>query len=113
MAYQGPEVPLHSRSGDCWAVGACVHAMAVGNPPIKKTPRGWKRDEWLERREARKVVKLTTRGYSWELDEALYKVLRTEPADRLKGRELVKTVERFLDRWDGEDESLSEWALPS
>lgn len=68
MAYQGPEIPLHSRAGDRWAIGACIHDMGVGSPPIKRVPHGEDARTWVYRQDARKVIKLRTKGYSPQLD---------------------------------------------
>lgn len=111
LLWQGPEIPIHSRAGDCWAVGACIHAMATGSPPISAAPRGVASREWAEAPTARKVKDLTINGYSTYLDDALYKVMRTNPNDRLTGRGLVKRVERGYEDWGGRVEPLDSWAL--
>ena len=109
--WQGPEVPIHSSAGDCWAVGACIHAMVTGSPPLKPAPAGVPVREWVVKPEARKVADLRLHGYSGHLDNAVYKVLRTVPSDRLIGRELVKRVERGEDDWRGPVIPLEPWAL--
>ncbi|KAL8825349.1 MAG: hypothetical protein Q9191_004472 [Dirinaria sp. TL-2023a] len=110
--YQGPEIPLHSREGDCWAVGACLHQMTIGCPPLAPTPYGVNHDDWTERPEARRVIEVTTRGYTQDLEDAMYKVLRTDPAKRLIGRDLVKSVIRRSKDAGGEYLPLAPWALP-
>ena len=109
--WQGPEIPIHSREGDCWAVGACIHAMATGGPPISATPPGRSEERWASKPQARKVSNIRTRGYSKHLDDALYKVLRTQRSDRLIGRDLVKSIERAREDWGGHTEPLESWAL--
>ncbi|KAL8787603.1 MAG: hypothetical protein Q9195_007691 [Heterodermia aff. obscurata] len=109
MAYQGPELPLHSRAGDHWAIGACIHHMTTGTPPIRKVPKGRSRKRWDYKPEARKVRNVMKRGYSRELDDAMYKTLRTHPDDRLRGKALVESLERAITRWDGERILLRPW----
>ena len=109
MAYQGPELPMHSRAGDHWAIGACIHHMTTGTPPIRKVPRGRSYKTWVLKSEARKVLDVTRRGYSRELDDAMYKTLRTRPEDRLRGRALVESLERAVARWGGEMVYLNPW----
>lgn len=113
LLWQGPEIPIHSAAGDCWAVGACIHAMATGSPPISAAPRGVAPRKWAESPSARRVNYLTANGYSECLDDALYKVMRTHPSDRLTGRELVKRVEKGYEDWGGRVEPLDSWALKS
>ena len=85
--------------------------MATGSPPIRATPRGVSHSRWAEDPDARKVSDLRTHGYSRHLDDALYKVMRTNPKDRLVGRELVKRIERGKEDWRGYTEPLESWAL--
>ncbi|KAI4187265.1 MAG: hypothetical protein LQ348_004121, partial [Seirophora lacunosa] len=40
ITYQGPEVPLQNAAGDVWALGATVHALAHGFPPMALQPEG-------------------------------------------------------------------------
>ena len=112
LAYQGPEIPLHSRYGDSWALGACLHDLAIGYPPISVTPRGISSSKWVERPEARRVIDVTTRGYSQDLEDAMYKVLRTDPYKRLMGKQLVEAVHRAAKRRACPREPLASWALP-
>lgn len=114
FAYQGPEIPLHSRSGDTWSIGACIHEMTIGHPPISRTPRGYGSD-WYCRPEARKVSSVRKRGYGRDLEDALRLTLRNDPRDRVKGSSLVeaimRAIERFMDA-GGQKIQLERWALP-
>lgn len=85
--------------------------MATGSPPISAAPRGVASRDWAESPNARKVRDLTASGYSSFLDDALYKVMRANPQDRLMGRELVQRVERGYEGWGGRVEPLAPWAL--
>ncbi|KAL8713273.1 MAG: hypothetical protein Q9225_006793, partial [Loekoesia sp. 1 TL-2023] len=60
--YQPPELPLHSPQGDIWALGACIHVMATGSPPIRAVPKGWKSDDWYGEPSARVVANLVKFG---------------------------------------------------
>ena len=115
FAYQGPELPLHSRSGDTWAIGACIHEMTVGSPPISKAPPGRRGDDWYCRPEARQVSSVRKYRYSRELDDALRLTLRNDPRDRVKGNSLVEAITRYMEKWigaGGETVALESWALP-
>ncbi|KAL8781843.1 MAG: hypothetical protein Q9213_005818, partial [Squamulea squamosa] len=37
-AYQPPQLPQHTIYSDIWAVGAIIHYLALGHPPIKEQP---------------------------------------------------------------------------
>ncbi|KAL8969179.1 MAG: hypothetical protein Q9197_004476, partial [Variospora fuerteventurae] len=40
LTFQGPELPLQNTASDIWSVGATVHALAHGFPPMALRPRG-------------------------------------------------------------------------
>lgn len=111
--YQPPELPIHSPQGDVWSLGACIHIMATGSPPIKGVPKKWKgkTSEWFDEPSARLVANLTKFGYSRHLDEAMYTVMRTDPSKRLVGKDLVKRVRRGDEDWGGKGAVLAKWAL--
>ena len=109
MPYQGPEIPLHSLAGDHWAIGACIHHMTTGGPPIKKVPEGRSRQWWSFKPEARKVKDVTKSGYSRMLDDAMFKTLRSNPKDRLQGSALVGYLERAINKWNGDRILLKPW----
>lgn len=111
--YQPPELPIHSPQGDIWSLGACIHIMATGSPPIKGVPKAFKGkvSKWYEEPSARLVANLTKFGYSRQLDEAMYTVMRTDPSKRLVGKELVKRVRRGYQEWGGKSVALAKWAL--
>ncbi|KAL8933689.1 MAG: hypothetical protein Q9211_005643 [Gyalolechia sp. 1 TL-2023] len=111
--YQPPELPIHSPQGDLWSLGACIHVMATGSPPIKAIPTGWqgKPSGWYEEPSARIVANLEKFGYSRQLDDAMYVVMRSDPSKRLLGRELVKRVRRGYEEWGGQSVALGKWAL--
>ena len=112
--FQPPELPLHSREGDVWAVGACIHQLASGSPPMKVKPRGMDSKKWYASPSARAVADLRSLGYSHNLHAALMWTLRKRKEDRKIGKELVDSVTRGekdylskhrrveLERWVGE-----------
>ena len=109
MCYQGPELPLHSTAGDTWAIGACIHHMTIGAPPIGRVPHGRNPKKWVFKPEARVVLDVTKRGFSRELDDSIYKTLRTKPKDRFQGKDLVESLERAIGRWKGPCVLLKPW----
>ncbi|KAL9002587.1 MAG: hypothetical protein Q9188_004498 [Gyalolechia gomerana] len=113
LMYQPPELPIHSPQGDVWSLGACIHVMATGSPPIKAFPKGWqgKPSGWYEEPSARVVANLEKFGYSRQLDDAMYAVMRSDPSKRLTGKELVKRVRRGYEEWGGKSVALGKWAL--
>ncbi|KAL8646582.1 MAG: hypothetical protein Q9210_006054 [Variospora velana] len=113
-SWHPPETPLHSPQGDIWSMGACIHVMATGSPPLSSAPPGWKDDDWIEEREARMVADLKKFGYSKYLDDAMYAAMRTRASQRLMGKELVRAVRDGFKKWHnsgGEDVALASWAL--
>ncbi|KAL9593120.1 MAG: hypothetical protein Q9179_006084, partial [Wetmoreana sp. 5 TL-2023] len=87
--YQGPEVPAHSREGDIWSLGACIHVMCTGSPPLTKVPKGVRTDDHYENPDARVVADVTRFGFSGKLKSALYLTLRTRRKDRTWGKDLI------------------------
>ena len=116
LAYQGPELPLLSRSGDRWSMGACIHQMCVGNPPLSSPPPGVDPLDWTYYAQAREVTPLTEVGYSEELEYAVNLVLKASPFDRSDGKTLVAAIEDEYYRWLGPNgrmrTPLASWALP-
>ncbi|KAL9008881.1 MAG: hypothetical protein Q9173_006040 [Seirophora scorigena] len=110
-AWQPPEIPVHTPQGDVWSLGACIHVMATGSPPLSSAPRGWKDGDWLEQPQARMVADLKKFGYSRHLDDAMYAAMRTRANQRLLGKELVKAVRDGFKKWGEDDVALAPWAL--
>ncbi|KAI4148966.1 MAG: hypothetical protein L6R39_002639 [Caloplaca ligustica] len=109
--WQPPELPLHTPQSDIWSLGACIHAMATGSPPLKAAPKGFKSD-WLCEPEARMVADLKKFGYSKQLDDTMYQSsMRTCASERLMGMKLVKRVRKGYAEWAGQDTALKPWAL--
>lgn len=116
LAYQGPELPMLSRSGDRWSVGACVHQMCTGNPPLSSPPRGVDPVDWTYEAQAREVTPVTYIGYSEELEDALSLTLKAVAKNREGGKKLILAIEAEYRRWLGPRgrvrTPLASWALP-
>ncbi|KAL8708823.1 MAG: hypothetical protein Q9220_006384 [cf. Caloplaca sp. 1 TL-2023] len=117
--YQPPECPLHSREGDIWAVGACIHALATGGPPLAQCPRGVDEMRWFTNPRARVLADVTSFGYSEDLYNALQWVLRLKPQNRFTGKLLYEKVLQGRQLWTQRFEArtgkpgfcqLAEWA---
>ncbi|KAL8697683.1 MAG: hypothetical protein Q9201_006998, partial [Fulgogasparrea decipioides] len=46
LRYQGPELPLHSTASDIWCLGATIHALAHGYPPMCPRADNMSEKEW-------------------------------------------------------------------
>ena len=106
VSYQGPEL-VHSREGDVWSAGACIHTLVHFSPPIKRKPPGMRMKDWIVDPNARYVSDCTNKGYSVDLDSALVKAMRKRAQERLIGRDLVKRVERGRADWGGKNAPIS------
>ncbi|KAI4222659.1 MAG: hypothetical protein L6R36_005992 [Xanthoria steineri] len=110
--YQPPEIPYHSRAGDIWSAGACIHVLTTGSPPIKALPKGQSSKDWYRAPEARAVADLRSSGYSHNLHAAVMWTLRKRREDRVMGKELVSRVAKaerdYLDK-GGPKVALARW----
>ena len=94
-AWKGPEVPSCSKAGDIWGLGAIIHWLAHGYPPVKPVPAnfgGSKRD-WARRREAKQPKQLP-RALSSKLNNHMMDCLRSNPQDRVSSQRLVANLRR-------------------
>ncbi|KAL8688365.1 MAG: hypothetical protein Q9218_005704 [Villophora microphyllina] len=111
MSYQGPEIPAHSRAGDIWSLGACIHVMCTGSPPMSRAPKGVSASKWSTDPKARVVADVTRYGYSKQLRKALYLVCRVHRKDRVIGKWLMKQVDKLRDESGVKWEPLASWAV--
>ena len=102
MAYQGPELPMHSPAGDMWALGACIHHMAIGGPPISHAPPHISDEQWIEDPRARRVVPAQNMGYTRDLDIVLSRVLRKDPRRRPQGKALMDMIQDVINGWEAD-----------
>ncbi|KAL8954367.1 MAG: hypothetical protein Q9183_007164 [Haloplaca sp. 2 TL-2023] len=61
-SFQGPEVPRQTREGDLWALGAVVHCLCHGWPPIASRPAGVSEEAWLGDGRSREVTSPGNKG---------------------------------------------------
>ncbi|KAI4201426.1 MAG: hypothetical protein LQ350_003264 [Teloschistes chrysophthalmus] len=111
MSYQPPEIPMHSREGDIWSLGACIHVLCTGSPPMSRPPKGVKPRDWDTNAKARVVADVTRYGYSKQLRNALYLVCRIHRSDRVIGKALIDKVSKLRDESGVKREPLAKWAL--
>ncbi|KAL9614081.1 MAG: hypothetical protein Q9167_001435 [Letrouitia subvulpina] len=124
-AFQGPELPRCSKAGDLWSLGAVIHMLCSGAPPLRPKPaydyipgRRFRRMgtlEWEETPRARltgKEVLVNREGYSWEMEEALRLVLRWKGDERVGGKELIERLKAGERGWmesGGRVVKMKEW----
>ncbi|KAL9577238.1 MAG: hypothetical protein Q9212_006496 [Teloschistes hypoglaucus] len=111
LSYQPPEIPMHSREGDIWSLGACIHVLCTGSPPMSRPPKGVNPRDWDRSPKARVVADVTRYGYSKQLRKALYLVCRVHRRDRVIGRELIDKLSKLRDESGVRKEPLARWAL--
>ena len=94
-AWQPPEVPICSKAGDIWGLGAIIHWLAHGHPPVKPRPAsfGGTQRDWARRKEA-KFRKPLPRGLSSRLNNNMMDCLRWEARDRVSSHQLVANLRR-------------------
>lgn len=116
-----PEMPRSSPKGDVWSVGAVIHYLVHGKPPISDIPAVYpqtkKNQQWWETRpEARCTEKQWPKFYTPALQRAVEFVLRVE--DR---RPTASLLQERLGEWADESVrahepvrkyGLEKWAIP-
>ncbi|KAL8800494.1 MAG: hypothetical protein Q9200_007224, partial [Gallowayella weberi] len=63
LVYQGPELPLQTPASDLWSLGAVIHALVHGRPPMIDRPQGRSRESWEWDPRSRRVMEIASRGY--------------------------------------------------
>lgn len=93
--WQGPELPHLSAAGDIWALGAVIHWLAHGTPPIAPRPARFRgsQEEWEMEPMARKPIPLNGL-YSSKLNDYMMLCLEWHPNDRISTQELVGHLRR-------------------
>lgn len=73
--WQPPELPHLTPAGDIWSLGAIIHWLAHGRPPVTSPPTSFpgSREEWEMLPDARKP-KALPRSYSSDLNEYMLDV---------------------------------------
>lgn len=93
--WQGPELPQLSAAGDVWALGAVIHWLAHGKPPIARRPARFRgsTEEWEMEPVARKPIPLDGL-YSSKLNGYMMLCLTKNPNERISSQELVGLLRR-------------------
>ncbi|KAL8870629.1 MAG: hypothetical protein Q9174_003371 [Haloplaca sp. 1 TL-2023] len=112
--WQPPELPLHTAYSDIWSVGAIIHYLAHGEPPIKKQPLYDIRlpTDYETDGDVREVSDVRTRGYSKYLRECLAEFLDWEREKRPLGLMGVLKAKAYRLLWTadgGEEVEMKEW----
>lgn len=114
--WQPPEVPHASLAGDCWAVGAVIHAMALdGCPPIDKMPphhadNRRNREKWFNSRRSRRVWSIRE-SYTVELENCMFGALTYDPWYRFNALEILTAAVDHYETTTEPDEMLGYWAF--
>jgi serine/threonine protein kinase len=115
--YKPPEAPLATTAGDIWSLGASIHYLCLGEPPVNSfapqqgeeddddiwranlprnalhinTPPSQRRSQWDFLGSAEEVWEQT---YSDDLDGVMHLALRMVPMERASATELSRHLER-------------------
>ena len=93
--WQAPELPHLSAAGDIWGLGAVIHWLAHGTPPIAPRPARFlgSQKAWEKEPVARKPMPLNGL-YSSELNDYMMLCLEWRPNDRISSQELMGLLRR-------------------
>lgn len=94
-SWQGPEMPLCSKAGDIWGLGAIIHWLAHGYPPVKPRPASFKgtQSEWTRRPESKQPT-ILPKSFSTKLNNHMMTCLRWYRSDRVSSHQLVTNLKR-------------------
>lgn len=93
--WHGPEIPHLSSAGDIWSLGAIIHWLGHGRPPMRRRPAtfGGSQEMWENQPEARRP-KALPRCYSSMLNGYMLECLEWDPRNRITSDELVECLTR-------------------
>ncbi|KAI4240554.1 MAG: hypothetical protein L6R40_005042 [Gallowayella cf. fulva] len=111
IVYQGPELPIQTSASDLWSLGATVHMLVHGQPPMIKKAENRSVDSWEWDPRSRGIKEVGSRGYSMPLGVTMRGVLRKKMEERVGGKKLIEVVEMGRRTWGGEDKRMEEWAF--
>jgi len=98
--WQPPEIPFASPKGDVWALGAVIHALATGYPPIAVMPLHWAQTEenwerWTKEARAREIS--SVRGhYSSAMESSMGMALKRCLSERATSYDLFIGLKQGL-----------------
>lgn len=116
VVWQPPEIPEASLAGDCWAVGAVIHAMALeGNPPIEALPPCYtdnheNRERWFSSGRSRKVWPISHQ-YTHELEDCMLGALTHDPGKRFNALEILAAAVQHYETTNAASDPLSHWVF--
>lgn len=93
--WQGPEMPIYTTASDIWGLGAIIHWLAHGRPPIAPRPTDFRgtREEWESQPRARNPIPLPN-TYSSDLNRYMMSCLKWQPGERISSQVLVHHLRR-------------------
>ncbi|KAL8751500.1 MAG: hypothetical protein Q9199_006372, partial [Rusavskia elegans] len=62
FSYQGPEIPTQTAASDLWSLGATIHALVHGRPPMMRKPKGRSTESWEFDPRSRRIKEVGDRG---------------------------------------------------
>ncbi|KAL8924087.1 MAG: hypothetical protein Q9208_004224 [Pyrenodesmia sp. 3 TL-2023] len=114
LTYQGPELPLQNSLSDIWSLGATIHALAHGYPPMCLISPNTAYETWEWDPDSRVVEDVTAKGYSGCLQSVLTECcMRGRWWKRLDSAELLARLRAEMGRravGGGKERGLEEWA---
>ncbi|KAL8727807.1 MAG: hypothetical protein Q9166_005799 [cf. Caloplaca sp. 2 TL-2023] len=111
IMYQGPELPTQTTSSDLWSLGATIHSLIHGHPPMIKRAEGRSVQSWEWDPRSRRIKEIGSRGYSLQLGVAMRGVLRKRMEERVGGKRLVDLIEMARREWGGKEVGMENWAF--
>ncbi|KAL8750307.1 MAG: hypothetical protein Q9184_006472, partial [Pyrenodesmia sp. 2 TL-2023] len=101
-----------NRASDIWSLGATVHALAHGYPPMCLIPAGTAYEKWEWDPKSRVVEDVRGRGYSGGLQRVMTDLMRLRWWKRVDSAQLVARLRAEVDVrvCEEEEEGLEEWA---
>ena len=119
FCWQPPELPIATRRGDVYSLGAIIYAMAFkGDPPIEKFPPQLvdnvaNRIKWDMDPKSR-IIKWIDHMYSKRLQDFMLTCLDHNPSRRITSWDLVHNLGPVGRKMrDANHQSLTVWALPN
>ncbi|MCJ1462308.1 G2-specific serine/threonine protein kinase [Pseudocyphellaria aurata] len=110
-----PETPEASLAADCWAVGAVVHAMALGGePPLDDLPPEYADNPkvWARLPHARRVWPISPH-YTTELEDCMFGALTFDKSKRFTALQILTAAVDHFEKTNPVHEKIPNWAYKS